>query len=229
MRLEEPWASDDDRTTFKQQLLARSNLSEGIAMTRVRVWLDSVYARDTEDVTGSDTFFIAGFITDGETIEPFMTTPVEINSGQRRNLRGGRPGNLFFDADVPKNRSIRMVWQAFDRDGPQGSDWPEQRAQFAALSLTISGALQLVPNPYTIAASYLLPITAAATIVLIEADKDDNLGAFTADYPVEALPKNETVAQYWTFSKSAVPWWSDWSYVVRYSIAKGVVPADAGF
>lgn len=52
---------------------------------RVRIELLDVYCHNTEDVTGADTFYLVGGVSDGRQSQPVLTNRVWINDGQTRS------------------------------------------------------------------------------------------------------------------------------------------------
>jgi hypothetical protein len=191
-------------------------------MTRVRVWLNDVRCTDTEDVTGADEFYLIGAVSDGEHTSPILTRPQSINNGQTISpVVNGT--NLVFDHDVPEDRVLKVALAAFDEDS--GKDWNRYGEYVGAVGTGVSEVLKRIPNPYTIAAGFVLPYAIGAVGAIASMDQDDPLGEHAGTYWVNTMDLNREDKHSWVFLHDG-GWWSSWDYVARYTVAKGRIPRD---
>ena len=178
-------------------------------MSHVKVILDNVKCKDTEDVFGADEFYLVGSITDGGSVNPILVKPFSIKNGKTKKIN-----TVIFDQDVPSERNLKLAIYAYDQDSSH--DWKKYGTYATAISAAVSKGLQAIPNPYTIAAGYILPHIVAGSGVLMSLDKDDRLGKLTMDFPVWGLNKGDHEYT-WTI-KGGGGWYSSWKYVLRYRV-----------
>jgi hypothetical protein len=184
-------------------------------MTRTVVSLDSVFCRDTEDVTGADEFYLVGGVSDGGTTKGILTKPLSINDGQRKSF--GEGGGVVFDADVPNDRVLKVAFTAFDEDAAH--DWDKHGENVMKIASAVSTGLKAIPNPYTAAAALILPIAVSAVGGIMKLDQDDMLGTHAGDFPMWAVP--ETPHPRIASIKGGGGWWSSWRYTITYRVLKG--------
>lgn len=198
-------------------------LSTAATTTRIRVWLQSVKCRDTEDTTGADEFYLVGFVSDGGTTKPVLTKTVSVNDNQTKPL--SMNGNsLVFDANVPDDRVLKVGLVAYDKDS--SSDWEKNKDVAKKIADTAGAALVATGNPYAAGAGAALPAVVRGVGAIMQLDKDDELGRYTGNFSVKGLAANRETSQTWKFKRSPVPWWSDWDYTVTFAIGKGRLPRD---
>lgn len=198
-------------------------LSTAATTTRLRVWLQSVKCRNTEDTTGADEFYLLGFVSDGGTTKPVLTKTVSVNDNQTKSL-SMNGSSLVFDANVPDDRVLKVGLVAYDKDSK--SDWEKNKGLATKIADTAGSALIATGNPYAAGAGAALPAVVRGIGAIMQLDKDDELGRYTGNFSVEGLPANRETSRMWTFKRSPVPWWSDWDYTVTFAIGKGRLPRD---
>ena len=186
-------------------------------MPRIQVNLQEVVCFDPEEITGSgDEFYLIGAVSDGEQTEGVVTVPIQIDSNETKPFGVG--GGVVFDHDVPSDRVLKVALTAFDEDAAK--DWDKQAEYVDKIATAVAAGLTTIPNPYTAAAGAILPIAFKVVDGLFRLDKDDNLGQYTADFPVWSLAKGFNPQQ-WQFAGEWGGGWfgfSKWSYAVRYTI-----------
>ncbi|MDP8929214.1 MAG: hypothetical protein M3O70_11755 [Actinomycetota bacterium] len=189
-------------------------------MVRVRVSLDSVACRDTEDVTGADHFYLAGVVTDGETVKEVLTRPLKINNGQ--TISFGEGGGTIFHVDAPTDRILKVTFVGFDQDA--GSDWKRIEGGVKQATDAVAAVLRAIPNPYTVTAAELLPVVRQGIGAVMQMDIDDELGQHVADFPLWGLPQPNGgpigLSQFVPL-KGGSGWWSSWNYTVNYRVLLG--------
>ncbi len=204
---------------------------------RVRIELVEVLCRDTEDVTGADTLYLVGGVSDGRQTQPVLTNRLWINNNQTRSFAADR--SVMFDADVPENASVHIGLQAFDEDAAK--DWEKHGEWVTQLTDAIAGEIEQLPrepqvpqspgdsqdpDPNQVAAAIL---RGAVRVVgfFAQHDKDDKLGQTTIDIPV-GVPGTEI--KEWNFNGRALGGflgWSTWNYTVRYRVTQ-LTPGTPG-
>lgn len=192
-------------------------------MARMIVSLEDIHCRDTEDVSGGDTFYLTGVVTDGYATAGIATRPVWINDDNKKGMtkRFGEGGGVVFDAVIPDNHILKVAFAAFDEDAAK--DWAKRGQAVTMIAGAVGQALKQVPNPAAVAAGAILPIAVAAVGGLMSLDGDDHLGNDAREFPVWAIPPGE----HWQLCQIAGRkrgrfggWWSSWQYTVRYRVIK---------
>ena len=204
---------------------------------RVRIELVEVLCRDTEDVTGADTLYLVGGVSDGRQTQSVLTNRLWINNNQTRSFAADR--SVMFDADVPENGSVHIGLQAFDEDAAK--DWAKHGEWVTQLTDAIAGEIEQLPrepqvpqspgdsqnpDPNQVAAAIL---RGAVRVVgfFAQHDKDDKLGQTTIDIPV-GVPGTEI--KEWNFNGRALGGflgWSTWNYTIRYRVTQ-LTPGTPG-
>jgi hypothetical protein len=193
---------------------------------RVRIELLDVYCRDTEDVTGADTLYLTGGVSDGRQIQPVLTNRVWINNRQTRFFSPEH--RLLFDADIPANKSVHIGLTAWDEDAAK--DWAKHKEWVQRLSNEIANQLEQLPrdpqspqtqepDPGKVAAAILRGGVAAVNF-FASRDKDDELSNLMVDIPV-GTPGNEI--REWQCKgrwMGGLAGWSTWDYNIRYRISQ---------
>ncbi|MCF2149121.1 hypothetical protein IQ276_022350 [Desmonostoc muscorum LEGE 12446] len=175
-------------------------------MTKVKVQLVSVQARDTEDIFG-DEFYLVGALAAGAIRKPILTTPISIQSGETKTFKPGQ--TILFEGVVPKGQTIRGGLKAYDED--LAKDW----SKYNDALKKIDNAVSTISQNAEAEAIILQAIEALGFFASL--DKDDFLGSTNLEIsPVG--PNLEEVS--WRIKRSDFPLWSDWDYSVRYRITR---------
>lgn len=161
-------------------------------------------------------FYIIGAVSDGEQSEGIATVPIQLDTNETKHVGVG--GGMVFDKQVPTDRVLKIGLTAFDEDSAK--DWAKQGEVVDKIASAVSTGLAAIPNPYTAGAAVILPFAVKIVGGLFALDEDDNLGSYTADFPVWSLAAGANPQQ-WQFAGQWGGGWlgfSKWSYAVRYSI-----------
>jgi hypothetical protein len=187
----------------------------------VRIELVDVYCDNTEDVTGADEFYLVGVAkADGAEPKPILTTPIDINDGQRRTFASSEI--TMFEGALPEEGLVALYVQAYDEDAAK--DWAK-RPDYVdkMLGSVVSGAggvvvAALATNPVgwaTIAAAVGVGLVVGGFAFVVGQDRDDQLGTLQTLVPASGPAMED---KYWSFSQAG--WWSGWSYTVRYRVSR---------
>ena len=177
-------------------------------MPRVKVQLIDLYCSDTEDVTGADTVYLTGGVTDGSTAKAVLTRPMRINDGETKTF-----GNLtLYEGLLARGSKLGVTLTAYDEDAAK--DWNKHADFVKKLQSAIDSAdavtLGLDMGLLTIASLGL-----RAATWLAKADKDDRLGTDTRT--ITLMPGNQVIQV--SFAGHPVYYWSDWRYRLRYLVS----------
>ncbi|MGW1076781.1 hypothetical protein [Streptomyces sp. NPDC002537] len=88
---------------------------------KLKVVLDRVTCRDTEDIVGADEFYVRGTVTTSLVSKFFLTEPMNIRVGQ--TLSFDKDQRIIFEGDLPKSGEISVALEAWDSDSGKG--WEE--------------------------------------------------------------------------------------------------------
>lgn len=180
-----------------------------MGMSRILMYLDDVYCGNTEDVTGADEFYILGAITtaDGSVRKPIVLPPITINDGQRYSYGG----YAIFDYVIPDNAVLNVEFYCFDEDASRDA------SRYAQAFNVANQALALAPlGAYGAASSAVLN----AVNTVIGLDQDDHLfQPYLQGFPIWQLRYGDNYYQSY-IQGSNVSYYSDWSYQLRFRIAR---------
>lgn len=184
-------------------------------MTRVKIQLLNVQARDTEDVLDGDELYLVGALVGGRTTKAILTTPMNIKGGETKTFK--RDQSILFEGDVPVGETIKGGIKAYDEDF--GKDWSKYGETVTGITGAVSAALSAA-GPKGVLAGTILSAAVKGVGILATLDKDDLLGS-TELVISPTGPEVEEVA--WVFKRKpggVFGWWSDWDYTVRYRITR---------
>lgn len=202
---------------------------------RVRIELLDVLCRDSEDVTGADTLYLAGGVSDGRQLRPVLTSRLWISSKQTRVFYPEQ--RVIFDAEVPAGGMVHIGLQAYDEDAAK--DWAKHGEWITKLANEIAGQLEQLPSqsvlppgagmpqdsstgepdPAQVVAA-ILRGTVAVVGFFARLDKDDFLGTLAADIPV-GVPGSQIKEWHCTGRRyGGVFGWSTWNYTIRYRVTQ---------
>ena len=179
---------------------------------RVRIELQDIICRDTEDITGADTFYLVGALSDGASTKAVLTRPVWINNYQTKPFRP--EDQLLFDARVPERDTVRGGLTAFDQD--YAKDWAKHGDMGTKITNGVAALLAASGNPKAIAAGAILKGAVTVWDGLARLDVDDKLGSLELTVPASG-PSAESKS--WDLKKTG---WglSTWDYTIRYRITR---------
>jgi hypothetical protein len=180
----------------------------------VRVELDSVVCRDTEDVMGGDelVFIATGVNRAGGPPQAAVVTPIRINSGQRRRVPPAQA--VVFDGDVDVASTLVIGIAAMDEDA--NHDWNDHADQVRTIAQHVGGAMAVF-GPKGVAAGAVLRALTEGIGLLLKLDEDDRLGEMAVDLPVITLPFGQSL-QRWRFWRSRRIGYSTWDYELSYRV-----------
>lgn len=193
-------------------------------MPRMRVTLDSVTCRDTEDVTGADELYLVGAVTAGDeaSTRAILTRPLSIDNGQTSKF--GEGGGTVFDAHVEDGRLLKIAFAAMDEDA--GKDWARREELITKVTKNVSDGLRASGDPQAVAAAQVLPLAVQGLGLAVQLDADDELGQHLCEYPV-GVRATVVSTQSVPFQKTTGRWgWSTWQYTVTYHIVTGDVDLE---
>ncbi len=213
---------------------------------KLKVVLDRVVCRDTEDIVGADEFYVSGAVATDLGARAILTKPMDIKEGQ--DLAFDAAQRVIFEGELPESGNLVIDLTAWDSDF--GKDWNEKGyrqavkaiadalAQHAATALVptlagaaavgLTGPLGLIVVPIVAKVGVPIAREAAKVVVglvdkglnsIIEAsDPDDLLGSLSIDIPVADLGRTAGITRrVWGFKQGGVGI-STWDYDVHYSI-----------
>jgi hypothetical protein len=205
---------------------AQGASADGEAKT-VRIYLMSVTAHDTEDVTGRpwpwstpyDDFYLTGTAftaTPGEADVRSQVRPVNVV----RDITKGTTADFgveLFSGTVEPGQEAGVAIKAMDEDAAR------QAARYGQLARDITTGLEaalafggpVVGCEACPAVGKGLKIASNFVEPLVALDKDDHLGDLGRSWSYDELTTHDGEFR---FGGSNVPWWSDWDYTVRYRI-----------
>lgn len=200
---------------------------------RVRIELLDVYCHNTEDVTGADTLYLAGGVSDGKQFQPVLTNRMWINDRQTRYFYPDR--RVIFDAQVPDNKAVHIGLTAWDEDAAK--DWARHGEWVQRISNQIADELEQLPrdpnippqsgNPYeeqdpdpAKVAAALLRVGVKVVDFFASRDKDDNLGQLAIAIPVSMIGTELREWQCKGNRYGGVLGWSTWDYAIRYRVSQ---------
>ena len=176
-------------------------------MPYVKVNLVDLYCADTEDVTGADTVYLVGGVTDGSTTKAVLTRPMWINDGQTKVFKD----STVYEGHLAPGSQLGVTLTAYDEDSSK--DWSRYSNYVTKLEVEMQSKVPVVGD----VAAMLLEIAAVPLRLgtfLAKADKDDRLGTDTRT--ITLTPGSQLIQA--SFAGHAVSWWSDWRYRLRYAV-----------
>ncbi|MFE7114823.1 hypothetical protein ACFU99_05290 [Streptomyces sp. NPDC057654] len=208
---------------------------------RIVVRLKDVHCKNTEDMSGTDEFYIAGGggtgPDSGRTHTAILTKPIEISKGQTSIFPPEE--SVVFDGRVHANDFIEISLQFFDEDFKVKKDFDDKyKALVAALATAVGAAVTSVGTPVAgaVAAAIFTATVPALLKVLESIDKDDTLGIVEKRIELKDLKPGSNGPFSWHFTekenvireglpkpherfpRSEEIGYSDWGYTVRYEI-----------
>jgi hypothetical protein len=182
-----------------------------MAPRRVRIELERVTCRDTEDVTGADEFYAVGAGADrlSGANQVLLSKPISIDNGQTRNFPADTVQRVLFEGTVDASSTVIFSARFYDEDA--NHDWTKHGKMVSDLSAKVSTGLGLL-GPKGIAAGAVVAILTQGVGLILSLDKDDLLGEVTREYFVGRLPVGTTV--HTLAIKGGGGWWSSWSYLI---------------
>ncbi|MGW1076780.1 hypothetical protein [Streptomyces sp. NPDC002537] len=208
---------------------------------KLKVILDRISCRDTEDIVGSDEIYIQGAVAADSVIQPILTKPVDIREGQI--LAFADDQRVIFNGELPKSGNLIINLRAIDSDF--GKDWEGKGYRKAVREIAdslaenahyvVAPALAVATaglNPFLIpvvsyvgglaadkAAKVVVGIVDKGVAAVIEAsDPDDVLGTLEKEIAVADLGHEARVMPgVWSFKETGIGV-STWDYDIHYSI-----------
>ncbi|WP_298989767.1 hypothetical protein [uncultured Pseudokineococcus sp.] len=218
------WLVLTDRTVRSSRVpseLRQQAVALGGATTtdvqRVRVQLLDVLCHDTEDVTGSDTFYLVSAVTAGSDVKAAVTRRQDLGDGQRGTFSADE--RVLYDGPIEPDTPLIVALGAFDEDAAKSYERYEEVVQ--AVKRGVAVALSATGNAgAAVAASALVDVVGA----LVELDEDDELGTRGFEVHADDLVPG-TTTHVWTIKGrwgGGLFGWSTWHYTLRYSVTADV-------
>ncbi|MGW1077918.1 hypothetical protein [Streptomyces sp. NPDC002537] len=98
---------------------------------KLKVVLDRVVCRDTEDIVGADEFYVSGVVATNFGAQPVLTKPMDIRNGQ--DLAFDTAQRVVFEGELPESGNLVINLNAWDSDF--GKDWEEKGYHKAVKSI----------------------------------------------------------------------------------------------
>ncbi len=98
---------------------------------KLKVVLDRVVCRDTEDIVGADEFYVSGAVATNFGAQPVLTKPMDIKEGQ--DLAFDAKQRVIFEGELPESGNLVINLNAWDSDF--GKDWEEKGYHKAVKSI----------------------------------------------------------------------------------------------
>ena len=180
----------------------------------IRIEIESIYCKDTEDVTGEDELYFAGagVNRNDKQVTPVLTTPIGINDGQTKQLPPDQ--RIVFDGTVEAADTIVIGLKAYDEDAAK--NWGDRGEKLSKIASAVSAGLSAA-GPQGVVAGAVIELTVGLLNLIISLDKDDDLGTWNIELPVLTLPIPESRLT-WDFYRHRKIGYSTWDYKVTFLV-----------
>lgn len=153
-------------------------------MPYVKVSLVDLYCADTEDVTGADTVYLVGAVTDGSTVKAVLTRPLWINDGQTKAFKD----STVYESYLPPGGQLGVTLAAYDEDSSK--DWSRYSSYVTKLQGQLASKVP-VAGDVAVVLVEIAAVPLRLGTFLAGADKDDRLGTHTRT--ISLAPGNQLI------------------------------------
>ncbi|ADV66919.1 hypothetical protein [Deinococcus maricopensis] len=191
--------------------------AQNVTNYRVRVVVDRVYCKDTEDITGADEFYAGGDLVvskpDGtkKSVPFLMSPPVDLN-----NKMTWTASYTVLDEVVPADSDVVGKLVAYDEDA--GKDWSNVGPKFMEAARVTGEELIKTGNSKAAIAAGALNAGMSILDAAMSADKDDVLGLFGFQGTTINSSTPTYISRSQRMYKTSTWGWSTWDYTMYYHL-----------
>lgn len=183
-------------------------------MAHIRIDLVEVKCHDTEDVLGTDEFYILGAVAcSGGNAKAILTTPFKIKDDQTCVFPPAEA--VVFDEDVSDGETITLVLHAYDEDASKDLEKLEEMRAIWMREIQENNDM-LINNDKR--AEYVRNLAQNLFMKVMHLEgEDDHLGTLDVVIPTKGDPLED---KFWRLSGGSWLQGAHWDYEVMYRIAR---------